>query len=136
MFRKTTGRTRERDGGFTFIEAMLSLIVLGLMTVTISGAVFSGLRAREAQQRGFLIDSAARSLMERLVSHPADQLWGGAMDVDIDGETVRMYYYAEGVDLDGNGHDDFGVLQVRVVIEEVELITIMANDYSMVRKIS
>ena len=109
--------------------------ILVRVAVTITGAVFSGLRAREAQQRGFLIDSAARSMMERMISHPMDTLWGGTIDVDIGGETVRVYYYSERVDLDGDGFDDNGVKQIRVVVEETELITIMTNDYGMVRKI-
>ena len=65
--------TRQRDGGFTLLELLVALVVLGFVLAGLSGGVRYGLRAADTQARTLAerseldaVDRAVRNLIEQM----------------------------------------------------------------------
>ena len=57
-------------GGFTLVEALLSVVILGLIAAGISAPYISGLQSLEVQADRMLLDSRLRGQMEALIGLP------------------------------------------------------------------
>ena len=125
--------------GFTLVEALLSVVLLGLVATGIATLYVSGLQSLNAQDDRMLLDSALRSRMEVLVSTNFDALSDGSEVVNVNGQNFTITWTVVNVDLDGDLTPEPNAKQVTVSITELpdrSLATILVDNEGRVGKIS
>lgn len=88
--------------GFTLIEVMFSVVLLGLMATGISAVYLSGIQSLEVQADRMLLDSALRSRMELLVATDFASLSNGSEAVTVNGSSYTITWSVATTDLDGD----------------------------------
>ena len=125
--------------GFTLLEAMLSVALLGLVAVGISAPYISGFQALDAQTDRMALDSHLRSRMEVLVGSDFGSLSNGSEVVTVNGQNYTVSWTVETVDLDGDATPESTARQVTVSVTELpdrSLTTIVVDNEGRVGKIS
>jgi hypothetical protein len=126
-------------GGFTLIEAMLSVALLALVAVGISAPYISGFQALDVQADRMLLDSALRSRMEVLVSTEFGSLGNDSEVVTVRGQNYTLTWAVVNVDLDGDATPEPSARQVTVSVTELpdrSLTTILVDNEGRIGKIS
>jgi prepilin-type N-terminal cleavage/methylation domain-containing protein len=59
-------RRRTPRAGFTFIEMLMSLLIMGMVIVAVAGATFVSSQTYEANQNDAQLGGSARAIMERI----------------------------------------------------------------------
>ena len=121
-----------RDG-FTLVEALLSVVILGLIAAGISAPYISGLRSLEVQADRMLLDSHLRGRMEALVGLPLDQIISGTKSVTVRGNDYTIAWTVTPVDWDGDSNQD--AKQITVSVFDRSLTTIVVDNEGKVGKI-
>jgi prepilin-type N-terminal cleavage/methylation domain-containing protein len=102
--------------GFTLIETVLAVVILGLMTTSIGALYSSGLKSLDTGHERMLLDSHVRSRMESLIGQPFDQVAGGSEVVTVKGQNYTINWSAPIVDLDGDSIPESDARQVTVAV--------------------
>ena len=134
---KTTNPFKTRHG-FTLVEALLSVALLGLMVTGIVTLYASGLQSLSTQDNRMLLDSALRSRMEVLVGTNFGALSDDSMVVTVNGQNYTIAWTVVNVDLDGDLTPEPNAKQVTVSITELpdrSLTTIVVDNEGRVGKI-
>lgn len=130
------GSTSKRTcGGFTLVEALLSIVILGLMAASISGVYRSSLQSLEVEPEHLLLDSQLRSCMEMLVGMPFDKLVDASSEIAVNGQDHTVTWSVELIDLDGDSIPEPNAKQVTVSSAGRSLTTILVDHENRVRKI-
>ncbi len=88
--------------GFTLIEALLSVVILGGMAAAVSALYMSGLDTVEAQGDAMLLDSQMRSRMEQILATPFASLADGNEVVTVGDDSYTLTWTVALTDLDGD----------------------------------
>ncbi len=113
-------RGRARRAGMTLLEAMLSIVLLGLTASGISALYVTGLQSLQESDTRMLLDGQLRSQMELLVAQPFETLQttgSGSSSVTVDSRTYTASWTATSYDVDGNGTADPTALLIVVTLE-------------------
>ncbi len=110
-------RTHKR-AGFTLIEALLSVVILGGMAAAVSALYISGLDTIDAQGDTMLLDSQLRSRMELLLATPFSSLADGNETVTVNDADYTIVWTVASADLDGDTIAEFDAATVTVTISE------------------
>ena len=121
--KKKNGRSAR--GGFTLVEAVLSMTILGLVAAALFGVYASGMQAMEETIFRSEIEAAARSRMEKLLAYKFDRLGSGEETVTIDGEAYTVRWWSSWIDLDGDYYGEYDARQIFVQCEDVYFSTIV-----------
>ena len=113
------------EGGFTLVEAVLSMTILSLVAAALFGVYASGLQAMEETILRSQIEAAARSRMEKILAYKFSKLGSGEETVVIDGESYTVRWWASWVDLDGDYYGEYEARQILVQCEDVYFSTIV-----------
>jgi type II secretory pathway pseudopilin PulG len=113
MLRKTINITKRSDG-FTLVEAMLSVVILGLLAATMGVVYTSANQSLAVQTNHMLLDSKLRSRMEYLMGTPFDTLVDGGECVTINGNNYLISWTVVPIDLDGDEIEESTAKQVTV----------------------
>jgi len=125
-------------GGFTLVEALLSVALLGLMVTGIATLYASGLQSLNTQDDRMLLDSALRSRMEVLVGTNFGALSDDSMVVTVNGQNYTIAWTVVNVDLDGDLTPEPNAKQVTVsitVLPDRSLTTILVDNEGGVGKL-
>lgn len=125
--------------GFTLVEALLSVALLGLMVTGIATLYASGLQSLDGQDDRMLLDSELRSRMEVLVSTDFGALSDDSEVVTVNGQNYTIAWTVVNVDLDGDLTPEPNAKQVTVSITKLpdrSLTTILVDNEGRVGKIS
>ena len=125
--------------GFTLVEALLSVALLGLMVTGISTLYVSGFQSLDGQDDRMLLDSELRSRMEVLVSTDFGALSDGSEVVTVNGQNYTIAWTVVNVDLDGDATPEPNAWQITVTTAELpnrSLTTIVVDHEGRVGKIS
>ena len=125
--------------GFTLVEVLLSVALLGLMVIGIGALYVSGLQSLNVQDDRMLLDSHLRSRMEVLVGTAFGSLSGGSEIVTVNGQNYTITWSVVPIDLDGDTNPESTAVQVTVSITELpdrSLKTILVDNEGRVGKIS
>jgi hypothetical protein len=122
------GRRGGRTDGFTLIEALMSAVILGMMSAVISALFISGIQTMEADLETVPLDSALRSKMEYLISLSFDQLNDGSETVTIDGTDYTMVWTSTLMDMNGDTIPEPTIATVKVFIGTRSLTTIIVDN--------
>jgi len=125
--------------GFTLIEVLVSVVILGIIATAITFPYISGLGSMDVQARRILMDSHLRSRMEVLVGTDFDLLSSGSEVVTINGENYTINWTVTPIDLDGDGNTETDAVQVTVsepAATDQSLTTILVDNQGKTGKIS
>jgi hypothetical protein len=126
-------------GGFTLVEAMISVVLLGIVAVGISAPYISGFQALDVQADRMLLDSSLRGRIEVLVGTDFGLLSAGSEVVTVRGQNYTLTWTVGNVDLDGDLTPEPNARQVTVSVTELpdrSLTTILVDNEGRVGKIS
>ena len=121
-------------GGFTLVEALLSVVILGLIAAGISAPYISGLQSLEVQADRMLLDSHLRGRMEALIGLPFDQIIPGTESVTVRGNDYTIAWTVTPVS-DWDLDPDQDAKQIEVSVFDRTLITIVVDHEGKVGKI-
>ena len=124
--------------GFTLVEVLVSVILLGFMATGISAMYLSGLRSLDAQNDRMLLDSRLRSRMEVLVGTDLAALSDDSRVVSINGQNYTIEWTIASIDLDQDSHPESNARQVSVSVAGVSghsLTTIIVDHEGRLGKI-
>ena len=125
--------------GFTLVEVLVSVALLGLMVTGIGTLYVSGLQSLNTQDDRMLLDSQLRSRMEILVSTAFASLSDDSEVVTVNGQTYTVNWTVVPIDLDGDATPEPNAVQVTVSISELpgrSLTTVLVDNQDRVAKIS
>jgi len=126
------------NSGFTLIEALLAVVVLGLTASGIGALYSSGLQSLSVQDDGMLLDSCLVSRMEYLLSQSFDQIVGGSEVVTVNGTGYTITWTAPLVDLNGDATPESDAKQVTLAVTGMpgkSLTAIVVDNHGRVGKI-
>ena len=141
MLKKATN-TRERlkfSGGFTLVEVIFTLVILGLIAVGVAYPYSTGIKSIDVGEERTLIDNYMRSRMEILVSTDFDSLSNGSQVVSVNGGNYTITWTVVNMDIDGDTVPEAEVKLVTVSVTEVpgsSLTMIRVDNEDRVGKIS
>jgi len=125
-------------GGFTLVEALFSVAILGLMASGITFMYTSGLQSLDAQSDRALIESRLRGRMEDLVGRQFDLVTSGTTNVIVRGTNYTINWTAALFDINGDTAPDSTAKLVTLSVAELtdlSLTTIIVNHEGNVGKI-
>jgi prepilin-type N-terminal cleavage/methylation domain-containing protein len=125
--------------GFTLVEAMVSVALLGLVAVGVATPYVAGLRALDVQAESMMLDSRLRSRMEALVGTDFGVLSSGSEAVTVNGQNFTINWTVVPMDLDGDTNPDPSAVRVTVSVTQRpnhSLTTLRVNNEGRVGKIS
>lgn len=128
-------RERNAARGFTLVEALLAVAVVGLAAAALSDTFGSGLRSLGFQSSRQRLDSEMRSRMELLLAQPPATLTNGSSVVAVDGTNYTVSWQIQTIDLDGDTVAEPSARQVTVTAEGRSLVVILADPMGQVSKI-
>ena len=134
----TVKRRIKRTDGFTLLETLLAVALLGLVAYGISGIYFSGMQSLDEEELRILLDSRLRGRMEILVGNPFDQVIDGSEVVSINGRDYTITWTVALVDLNGDSTPESTAKQVTVTLSgppDRSLTTILVDNQGLVGKI-
>ncbi len=124
--------------GFTLVEVLVSVALLGFMATGISALYLSGFQSLDAQNDRMLLDSRLRSRMEVLVGTDFGTLSNGSEVVGINGQNYTINWTVALTDLNGDSTPEPNAKQVTVSIAGVagrSLTTIVVDHEGKLGKI-
>lgn len=139
---KKAFHTREElkaSGGITLVEVLLSVVLLGIISLGIAHPYITGLKSLEIKSDRMLLDSRLRSQMEVLISTDFSTLSNGSEVVTINGKNYTITWTVVNVDMDGDATAELDAKQVTVSVTEVpghSLTTILVDTGGIVGKVS
>jgi Tfp pilus assembly protein PilV len=126
------------SGGFTLVEALLSVVLLGLMVTGIASLYVSGLQSLNTRDNYILLDSALRSRMEVLVGTDFASLSPGSEVITVNGQNHTINWSVVSIDLDGDSNPEPNAKQLTVAMTGLSgrtLTTIVVDHEGRVGKI-
>ena len=125
--------------GFTLVEALLSVVILGLIAAGISAPYISGLRSLEVQADRMLLDSHLRGQMEKLIGLPFDHddldLGTKSVPVTVRGKNYTITWTVSSVDLNADSNPEPNARKITVSVFGRTLTTIVVDHEGKVGKI-
>ena len=124
--------------GFTLVEILVAVVLLGLMATGISAMYLSGFQSLDAQNDRMLLDSRLRSRMEVLVGTDFATLSDGSQVVTVNGQNYTLDWTIVSIDLDGDSNPESNAKQVTVSVAGVSglsLTTIIVDHEGRLGKI-
>jgi len=134
--------TRERPKlpmGFTLVEVMIAVVLLGIISAGVSYPYISGFQALDVKEDRVLLDNHLRSRMEILVSTDFGVLSNGSDVVSIKGQNYTITWTVVDTDINGDAVPETTAKLVTVSVTEVpgrSLAIILVDNEGRVGKIS
>lgn len=121
--------------GFSFVEIVLSLAIVGIVVTAVGGVYVSGLRAEEETLNRVPAESHIRSALERAIATHYGKLSTASMPIWIDGKLEILTRRVSAIDLDGDGAKDNGIKLVTVIFLGDSLSTLVVDTNDEIEKI-
>lgn len=124
-----------KTSGFTLVEALISVVLLALTAMVVSGLFVSGLQLLDAQEDRAILDSHLRSRMEALISTEFDQLANGNEVVSVNGINHTISWTIANADLDGDSNAESTAKTLTVTVNGRSLVSVVVDHWGRVGKI-
>jgi len=138
MLQKTVKIINNADG-FSLLEALVSVVLLGLLAITVATVYSAGNKSLAVQTERMMLDSKLRSRMEYLMGTDFSALGDGSESVTINGNSYQIVWSVVPIDLDGDTNPEDTARQVTVSVSglaDAFLTTIRVDKQGAVGKIS
>lgn len=126
------------SGGITLVEVLLSVVLLGIISLGIAHPYITGLKSLAIKSDRMLLDSRLRSRMEMLLGTKFSALGNGSEVVTINGKNFTITWTVVDVDMDGDAVTEPNAKQATVTITEepsLSLTILLVDNEGMVGKI-
>ncbi len=124
-----------RRSGFTLVEVLLSIAILGVSALAISRVYTAGPATAEIRVAEGRTNSALRSRMEKLQAMQFDHLSSGSETVVIQGDDLTLSWTVSAVDLDGDLTPEASAKLITVTLGDRSLTTIVVDHGGRIGKI-
>lgn len=121
--------------GFTLVEVIFAILLLGIMVVSITGVYFSSLSALNTEDDLLPLDSRLRGRMEEIISRPFDAITDGSESITINGQSHTITWTVRQPDLDGDSTPEALAKEVTVTTGNRSLTTLVIDSQQLVGKI-
>jgi prepilin-type N-terminal cleavage/methylation domain-containing protein len=124
--------------GFTLVEVVVAVVILGLMVSGISALYFSGFKSLDMEDDRMLLDSRLRGRMERVMGRDFGALSSGSDVVTVRGKNYTIDWTVAPIDLNGDATPEPNAVQLTVSVAGVpgaSLTTIVVDHEGKVGKI-
>jgi type II secretory pathway pseudopilin PulG len=128
-----------RAAGFTLVEALFAVAIMGLLGIAVSALYASGTKSLDLISDRALLDSHLRSRLEMLISTDFYALGNGTEVLNVNGNTYTIKWSVGLIDLDGDSNLEINAKQIKVAIAEIpelSLTTVLTTPEGRVQKIS
>ncbi len=125
--------------GFTLVEVIFSVVLLGLIAAGIAYPYTTGLQSVNVMDDRMLFDNFLRSRMEILVSTDFGALSDNSEVITVNGENYTITWTVVNMDINGDEVPETNVKLVTVSVTEMaglSLSIILVDNEGMVGKIS
>lgn len=128
-------RSTSSTEGFTLVEVIFSILLLGIMVVSITGAYFVSMNAFSAEEDLCTMDSRLQDRMDEIISRSFDAIVDGSDSLTINGQSHIITWTVIQPDLDGDAIPDTMAKRVTVTIGDQSLTTLVIDSQAAVGKI-
>ena len=115
-----TNGSYTRDG-FTLVEAVLSILIVGMMSTVIGGLFLGALQASAIQSARLQLQGQVRSAMESAMALDFDQINSTSSVVAVEGVSYTVQTVVIAVDMDADTLVENDAKQITVSIQEASL---------------
>lgn len=121
--------------GFTLVEVIFSILLLGIMVISITGVYFVSMNTLSTEDDLLPLDSRLRGRMEEVISRSFDTIVDGSDSVTINGQSHTITWTVTHPDLDGDAIPETMAKRVTVTTGDRSLTTLVIDSQSAVGKI-
>ncbi len=128
-----------RAGGFTLVEALFAVAIMGLLGIAVSALYASGAKSLDLVSDRALLDSHLRSHLELLISTDFGALGNGTEVITVNGNNYTIKWAVSLIDLDGDSNPEPNAKQIKLAVMEIpglSLTTVVTTTEGRVQKIS
>ena len=118
--------------GFTLLEALLSITILGIAAISISYAFTVGFKANEDKVKNLEKSSYARGMMEIANAVDFNMAISGFDTVTVQGQPVTRTWTVSPIDMDGDSVNETDAMKVTVTVDDVKLESIVIDSKGIV----
>ena len=127
--------TTHNHRGFTLVEALLTVVILGLAASVMTSLYFSGLQTLHAQDTRVMFDSTLNSRMQWLCSMKFDQLTSGSDTVTLEGQSYTISWTVAYINMNETAIPEPDAKQITVTLDDLSLTTIAVDTEGMIGKL-
>jgi len=124
----------EREKGFSLIEVIIAIALLGIIAVAFLGALGTGSKAIFIADERATAESLARSQMEYVKNQPYADNYTASIPPDYVDAGYSANITAEDFDTDGDGDidvDDEGIQKITITVEHHGKPIITSGNYTL-----
>ena len=88
--------------GFSLLEALLSVVLLGILAYSASSLYFTGYRSMDEQSNRMLLDSRLRGKMEEILSKDFSLIQSGTESITVNRKSYTLVWTSSSVDLNND----------------------------------
>jgi type II secretory pathway pseudopilin PulG len=121
--------------GFTLVEVLFLILLLGMMFVSITGVYFSSSHAFKKDENPLSLESRLRDRMEEIISRSFDDIVDGSDSVAINGKIHTISWTVTYPDLNGDAIPESIAKKVTVNTGNLSLTTLVVHSQDVVGKL-
>ena len=124
--------------GFSLLEALLSVVLLGILAYSASSLYFTGYRSLDEQSNRMLLDSRLRGKMEEILSKDFSLIQSGTESITVNRKSYTLVWTSSSVDLNNDTIPESDAKLVTVFIQGLpgrSLQTIVVDNKGRLGKI-
>lgn len=120
--------------GFTLVEVIFLILLLGMMIVSITGVYFSSSHALNTDKNLLPLESRLKDRIEEITSRSFDDIVDGSDSVTTNGKLHTISWTVTYPDLDGDGIPESNAKKVTVNTGDLSLTALVVDSQSVMGK--
>jgi hypothetical protein len=120
--------------GFTLVEVIFMILLLGMMIVSITGVYFTSSYALGTEKKQLPLESRLRDRIEEITRRSFDNIVAGSDSVTINGKIHTISWTVTHPDLDGDTIAETIAKKVTVNTGDLSLTALVVDSQSVVEK--
>lgn len=118
--------------GFTLVEVIFLILLLGMMIVSITGVYFTSSHALDTDKNPLPLESRLRDRIEEITCRSFDNIVAGSDSVTIDGKTHTISWTVTYPDLDGDAIAESIAKKVTINTGDLSLTALVVDSRNVV----
>ncbi len=118
--------------GFTLLEIIFSILLIGVMVISITGAYMTGRDSQHFEQTQQTLEKVIRNRMEELISRSYEAVADGSDNVTIRGQKHTISWTVTHPDLDNDSIPDSIAKQITITSGKIRITTLLIDSRRLV----